>query len=302
MELRTSRKTAPRVKAYSATENQCIWMKAGIVNFKLCENAYDCLSCRFDKIMARNVERRPERTADWGHTLVGKPYHQKECRHMLTGRVHYHFCSNSYQCHACEFDQTLEETDLADLRGSVPVHRIAGFQTADSYYYHRGHSWARVEHGGLVRIGIDDFALRLIGHPTRIELPKLGSHLEQTEVGWAVMREEKTAQMLSPVSGVILAANHKVLEQADTAKQDPYSSGWLLVVEPHHLRTNLKNLLFEEEAEAWLKAETQKLEAMFTSAHGLPLAATGGEIVDDIYGNVANKIGWDELVHEFLLT
>lgn len=296
------RQTAPTIQTFTATENQCIWMRAGIVNFKLCENAYDCLTCPFDKLMARDVKKRQGRVAPLGKTLAGKPYHQKECRHMLTGRVPYHFCSNSYQCHVCEFDQSVDEMDFAEVKGSIPTHRIAGFQAADSYYYHRGHSWARVEHDGLVRIGIDDFALRLIGRPTGINLPLPGSRLEQTEVGWTVMREERTARMLAPVSGVILAANQRVINHPETAKEDPYSNGWLLVIEPHHLRRNLKNLLFEEEAEAWLKADSQKLGVMITNAYGLPLAATGGEIVDDIYGNVANKIGWDELVYEFLLT
>jgi glycine cleavage system H lipoate-binding protein len=302
MKLQASRKTASQVRAFSIHEDQCIWMKAGIINFKLCENASDCLSCPFDKAMLRKVEERPERTLSWGDVLSKKPYNERECRHMLTGRVPYHFCSNSYRCNVCDFDQALEEMDLADVRGSATVRKIAGFQAADSYYYHRGHSWARVEHGGLVRIGVDDFALRLIGHATHIELPKLGSHLEQTEAGWSVMREEKTAQMLSPISGVVLSANHSAMSHPDIAKRDPYSHGWLLVVEPNNLRRDLKNLLFEEEADAWLKAEAHRLETMVMGGYGLPLAATGGEIVDDIYGNVSNKIGWDELVHEFLLT
>jgi glycine cleavage system H lipoate-binding protein len=302
MKLRTAPKMAPKAKVFSINEDQCIWMKAGIVNFRLCDNAYDCLSCRFDKAMHRNVKKGPERIISWGETLVKRPYNQKECRHMLTGRVQYHFCSNSYQCHACEFDQTLDEMDLAAVSGSVNVRKIAGFYAADNYYYHRGHSWARVEHGGLVRIGMDDFALRLIGHPTDIKLPKLGSHVEQTQVGWSVKREEKTARMLSPVSGVVLAANHKMMNHPDTAKREPYSDGWLLVIEPHSLRPNLRNLLFEQEAAAWLNAESQKLETMVMNTYGLPLAATGGEMVDDIFGNVAGKIEWDELVREFLLT
>ena len=302
MEHKASYKTGQQVKAFSVNENHCIWMKAGIINFKLCENAFDCLSCDFDKAMLRSVERNPARTITWADALKKRPYNEKECRHMLTGRVPYHLCSSLYRCDVCEFDQALDEMDLAEVKGSVTVRKIAGFQAADAYYYHRGHSWARVEHGGLVRIGVDDFALRLIGHATHIELPRLGSHLEQTEAGWSVMRDEKTAQILSPISGVVLSANHTAMNRPDAARMDPYSKGWLLVVEPDKLTQNLKNLLFEDEADAWLKTEAHRLETMVMSAHGLPLAATGGEIVDDIYGNVSNKIGWDELVHEFLLT
>jgi len=32
-------------------ENLCVWMKAGIVNFKLCNGAYNCLACSFDRAM-----------------------------------------------------------------------------------------------------------------------------------------------------------------------------------------------------------------------------------------------------------
>ena len=37
-----------RVIGFNVTEDQCIWMKAGIVNFHLCDNAFDCNTCPFD--------------------------------------------------------------------------------------------------------------------------------------------------------------------------------------------------------------------------------------------------------------
>jgi len=85
------------------------------------------------------------------------------------------------------------------------------------------------------------------------------------------------------------------------AKTDPYGAGWLVVVEPQGLKSNLKNLLFEREAAAWVKAEREKLENMVMASQGFPLAATGGEIVDDVFGNLP-QMKWEDLVHEFLLT
>jgi glycine cleavage system H lipoate-binding protein len=288
-------------RVFSTEDNQCVWMKAGVINFKLCENAYDCLSCPFDKAMTRVVEEQPERAVSWRQVMKTKPYEERECRHMLTGRVLYHFCSNSYRCNVCEFDQYLDEADIAAATGTVHTNKVSGFLVADSYYYHRGHSWARVEHGGFVRVGIDDFALRLLGRPTEFRLPKLGSHLEQTEVGWSLQREDKTAAMLSPMSGVVVATNHKASKEPDVTRHDPYGNGWLVVVEPHSLKQGLKNLLFDREAALWTKAEAQRLENMVMNAYGVPLAATGGEIVDDIFGNLP-QLKWDTLVHDFLLT
>ena len=303
-------KTAPprskrkKITIPEASQNECIWMKAGVINFKLCDNAFDCLSCPFDKAMSRSLRGQDKKLVSWRRAMRDKPYNQKECRHMLSGRVPYRLCANEYRCHLCEFDQALEEADLQVVPGSAHTHRVAGFQVADNYYYHRGHSWARVEHGGFVRLGLDDFAMRLLGRPTRIQLPKLGVQLEQTAPGWSLQREAKTARVLAPMNGVVVATNHKVMEHAELAKEDPYGQGWLVVVEPHALKQNLQDLLFETEVAGWLQAEADKLTTMVMQSYGMPLAATGGEMVDDIFGNLPDPspARWEELVHEFLLT
>ncbi|MEJ2477650.1 MAG: hypothetical protein P8Y40_09160 [Desulfobacterales bacterium] len=46
-------KAKKRVIGFQVLEYECIWMKAGIVNFRVCDNAYDCNSCPFDKGIRR---------------------------------------------------------------------------------------------------------------------------------------------------------------------------------------------------------------------------------------------------------
>ena len=46
-------KTQKRLIGFQVVENECIWMKAGVVNFRICDNAYDCNSCPFDKGIRR---------------------------------------------------------------------------------------------------------------------------------------------------------------------------------------------------------------------------------------------------------
>ncbi len=41
-------------------ENECVWMKARVVNFKLCDKAYDCDDCAFDKAMRAAWNQDPE--------------------------------------------------------------------------------------------------------------------------------------------------------------------------------------------------------------------------------------------------
>lgn len=287
---------------FSVGENQCVWMKAGVVNFKLCENAYDCMTCPFDKAMSREVVSKPTALVSWREVKRGGPFFGRECRHMLTGRVQFKFCANNYECRTCEYDQLLDEEDLSAMPPAIGVRKIAGFSVADGCYYHRGHSWARIEHGGFIRAGLDDFASRLIGPPTEISLPPIGSHLLQGKKGWTMHRGPMSADVLSPVSGTVLATNQNALRSPGLAQKDPYNQGWLLVVHPPGgMGRVVKKLLFERDAVWWLKEEVKKLDIIVAAAYGRELAATGGEIVEDIFANLPD-LKWEDLVHEFLLT
>ena len=294
------------VRILSMSENQCVWMKAGVVNFKICENAFDCTSCAFDKGISRKSVQKPTAMVSWKEVMQNQP--NNECRHMLTGRVIFKLCSHNFECKDCAYDQLLYDYDLLldeeDLSApsAAQANKVAGFMVADGYYYHKGHSWARIEHGGFVRLGVDDFAWRLLGGPTDISLPKIGSKLKQSETGWSIKREEKTAEVLSPMSGIVMTTNQNALMQPHLSKKDPYGKGWLVVIDPvSGLRKKTKSLLFEQKAVSWLNAEVTKLEEMVMNAYGVPLAATGGEIVDDIFGNL-HDLKWEDLVHNFLLT
>lgn len=294
------------VRVFSMSENQCIWMKAGVVNFKICENAFDCTSCAFDKVISKKSDQKPTALVSWKEVMQNPNLH-KECRHMLTGRVQFKLCSHNYECKDCAYDQQLYEYDQLlgeeDLPGhsAIPVNKVAGFMVADGYYYHKGHSWARIEHGGFVRLGIDDFAWKLLG-ATDISLPKIGTKLKPNQTGWSIKREERTAEVLTPMSGIVMAANQNAVNQPNLSKQDPYGKGWLVVIDPvSGLRNKTRNLLFEQKAASWLKDEVRKLEEVVMNVYGVPLAATGGEIVDDIFGNL-HDLKWEDLVHKFLLT
>ena len=98
------------VRVFSMSENQCIWMKAGVVNFKICENAFDCTSCAFDKVISRKSVQKPTALVSWKE-VMNQPHLNKECRHMLTGRVIFKLCSHNFECKDCAYDQQLCEYD-----------------------------------------------------------------------------------------------------------------------------------------------------------------------------------------------
>ena len=145
--------------------------------------------------------------------------------------------------------------------------------------------------------------MRLLGYPDEIEIPCLGSGVVQNRPGAVLKRNGKEAPTLSPMDGTVIAVNHNVLSNTTVANQDPYGKGWLMVIQPSSLRSNLKNLFFGPESLAWVDDEFFKLQKLMGDVFGediqYKMAATGGEAISDIYGEVP-EIGWDRLVSEFL--
>lgn len=177
--------------------------------------------------------------------------------------------------------------------------QVSGFRVAD-YYHHQGHSWAHVESDGIIRVGIDDFTSKVFGPTGTINLPSVGSSVKQGEVGWALTRNGHEAPMQSPVSGVVCAINNKIKDRPELIHNDPYEEGWLFLLNPSNLENNLKKLYSGKECFQWMEQENQGLLELLGPQYER-LAATGGELIDDIYGDFP-EIDWDRLVKTFLRT
>lgn len=286
---------------YSMTNDLCVWSRAGVVKRMKCINAYDCLGCSFDKRVLADFENKQQAhpTNDPRPTRMRLLMKQGKCRHMLSGRVSYSLCSYGYNCAKCPFDQMIEETSYLPNLKAAQIDKTSGFDVARDHYYHYGHAWARVEYGGRVRVGIDDFALRLLGKQDEIKLPRLGAMVEQNRPQAIIRRGANEARPLSPVDGKVVAINHRIASDAGMVNASPFDEGWLMVIQPTALRHNLKNLFFGDESVAWIDDEASRLTALLSDQAGYRMAATGGEALRDIYAAVP-EIGWDRLVEEFL--
>ena len=294
---------------FDLTGNQCVWAAAGVIQPRPCMSAYDCMNCAFDKKLKREFSQGKIRD-NLGRPIPGwcdpkryafTSYEEHKCRHMLSGRIPVGFCTNNYECSHCQFDQMLDDQGLLGPALEPELEMVAGFVKPKRYYFHRGHTWACLEYGGRLRVGLDDFALRLLGPLDEIRLPELGQALSQDQPEFELRRGKKEARVISPLKGVVVAVNPEIRKDPTKIQEAPYSRGWLFVVAPTRLTPNLRNLMFGEESTIWLDREAGRLSALVAEETGYRLAATGGRVVDNIYGRLP-KLGWEHLVHDFLLT
>ena len=290
-------KIKPDKKAQAA--NPCLWMEAGVVKFKACNNYYDCTSCKYDLGMRKQVAKGKQ--VSWQDAMRRKPMLERVCRHSLTNRITNRACAYDYECASCDFDQYFEDIWSTKTKSMPGAHQqIKGFDVPKEYYFHNGHAWARIESGGNIRIGLDDFSLKLLGKADALDLPLMGKELDQGKVGWGLNRKGNLADVLSPIGGVIVEVNNKVRETPAMANEEPYGDGWLFVVRNPNIKGAVKPLVTESDALAWMGREVDILEKMVEETVG-PLAADGGFFQDDIYGNI-KELGWNNLTKTFLKT
>ena len=180
------------------------------------------------------------------------------------------------------------------------VNPDAWFRIDDARFHHQGHSWAMPEGGGVVKIGIDDFAQKLVGIPGSIDLPPLGTRLEQAETGWRIRVENESIDMLSPVDGEVVDVNEIVYRSPELVNRDPYGEGWLMKVRVPRWKANVGNLLCGAVARKWMDETTAALRARMVTSVG-PVLQDGGVPVSGIAKSLSED-RWQEIAREFLLT
>lgn len=162
---------------------------------------------------------------------------------------------------------------------------VRGFRLPERLSYHPGHTWALGESPTLVRVGMDEFASKLLGPAESLALPARGTWVRQGQRFASVTRGGRTVGLVSPVEGVVEDVNTGALGR------DPYGDGWLMVVSAPDKATSLRNLLRGAVARLWAEEAVQRLSPA--------LAQDGGEAVADFA--VASGRDWEGTAREFLL-
>jgi glycine cleavage system H protein len=93
--------------------------------------------------------------------------------------------------------------------------------------YHREHDWARVE-GDEAVLGITWHAQDALGELVHYEPPEEGATIARDASYGEVESVKAVSDLISPLSGEILAVNQAVVDAPETVNDDPYGEGWLV--------------------------------------------------------------------------
>ncbi len=177
---------------------------------------------------------------------------------------------------------------------------VGGFHVPDNLRYHPGHTWALAESPTLVRVGLDDFASRLVGHITQINLPQRGQWIRQGQKLCTIHRDGVAVDMVSPIEGSVTDVNDSLLQKPELAQRDPYNEGWFITVQSPDAKINFRNLLGGALARWWTEESAGRLQRQMPMFAGA-LAQDGGVAVDNLTDQIPDK-EWSAIAKEFFLS
>jgi len=96
--------------------------------------------------------------------------------------------------------------------------------------YSREHEWARAE-GGVVRVGITDFAQDALGDVVYVDVPEVGAEVRAGEPFGGVESPKSVSDVYAPVTGRVVERNARLADAPQLVNQDPYGEGWMIAIE-----------------------------------------------------------------------
>ena len=179
-------------------ESHCVWMDAGLVNYKLCTCSFECDTCPFDTVMREQHNTFAEQAA-------------MQSEHVTSDHRIAHESGSD------EMDQL--KRFLSPLQSlSFPDDRI----------YFSNHTWMKSMHDGMFKMGIDEFLAQLIYPITGIATIHAPSHIGRGEPYAWLIRDSVTFAVHNNEKGIASFMNTHLIDHPSLITNDPYGEGWLM--------------------------------------------------------------------------
>ena len=97
--------------------------------------------------------------------------------------------------------------------------------------YSKEHEWVRIN-GSIAEVGVTLFAQESLGDVVYVDLPEVGSEVEQFAKFGEIESVKAVSELNSPVSGKVVEVNSSLSDSQDAISESPFADGWMIKVAP----------------------------------------------------------------------
>jgi len=123
----------------------------------------------------------------------------------------------------------------------------------EEFRYTKEHEWVKAE-GDVGVVGITDHAQQELGDIVYVDLPKVGTKLEQGKSLGSVESVKAVSDIYSPVSGEVIEINESLTAAPEKLNEDPHGAAWLVKLRMS-APDEVKQLLSSSDYQTYIKAE-----------------------------------------------
>lgn len=93
------------------------------------------------------------------------------------------------------------------------------------------HVWVLVLDNS-VKLGITDYAQDQLGEAVEFIPAEAETYIDSGDTFGEVESQKAVVELISPISGMVININERVLDDPSIINVDPYGRGWLVEIEP----------------------------------------------------------------------
>jgi glycine cleavage system H protein len=126
--------------------------------------------------------------------------------------------------------------------------------TPEDSRYAKSHEYVHME-GNIGTVGITEYAQKELGDVVFVELPAVGTLLEQADELGSIESVKAVSELFAPVSGEVVEVNELLRDKPELVNTDPYGDGWMIRVKLTNPE-EFDELMSAEEYEEYTEAES----------------------------------------------
>lgn len=177
------------------------------------------------------------------------------------------------------------------------------FSIPGGVFIAKNHTWVNITEAGIAKIGIDDFAKKLIGKIDSIELPNLGMNVKAGQPLFTIKQGNRSVIFNSPVSGRVSQINTLLKSNVEALDITPYDKNWICALDTENIDEEIKELSIGKSAVAFFQEDIEKFNKIMLDI--LKSEQKGDEYLDErlFVGQLEklNDVNWQKVVAEFFI-
>ncbi|MBN2412993.1 hypothetical protein JXQ31_15000 [candidate division KSB1 bacterium] len=204
-------------------ESPCIWMEAGIIDFKLCDRNHTCDDCPFNKIMTNGE-------------------HAYHINHFIN---HEEVTAIQEEASDIGFKYKNDPKKSFDI-----FERFRHFTFDPDIYYGNYYWFSELTEKTKIRIGLNFNALKMLPPLKEIIITQPGVTLEKGKPLCWLFTNLGSLSLNAPLNGKVIKINPKLLSQINTFNEN--HKVWILELLIPNMQNQLKTLLKGDKAKQFL--------------------------------------------------